>query len=233
MKTFHPNCYFYLALVIIVIFNLLSCSPEYTPNMANVPMFDRKGELQANLAGGFSGTDVQLAYAFADNFGVMANGSFYDETSDTTDEFHKHSLYEFGVGYFDNIGKSGRYEVFGGFGTGRIKGYKESRIDDPVGESNFFKIFIQPAVGLKSTILDGSLGTRWVMVRTDYTEGDIEAQSRFLPFFEPVLTGRLGFKYVKIVSQIGFSVPVKDVSFDYQPFILNIGLHLNVNVLGN
>ncbi|MBS3807179.1 MAG: hypothetical protein KGY60_06710 [Bacteroidales bacterium] len=75
---------------------MFSCSPEYIPNMVNSPMFKEKGEIQGNLAAGVSGTDVQLAYALGEHVALMANGSFYDETSDTTDDFHHHTLYELG-----------------------------------------------------------------------------------------------------------------------------------------
>ncbi len=213
---------------------MISCSPEYVPNMVNTPMFDEKGELQANLSGGVSGTDAQLSYAISDHLGLMANGSFRNETSDTSNEFHKHHLYEFGIGYFDHIGHVGRYEIFGGLGTGRMSGYDESWVDDPVGEARFFKIFVQPSVGLKSKVIDGNFATRWVLVQTDYSEGNVSGSSTFQPFFEPVLTGRVGFKYVKITSQLGFSLPVGDkIPFDYQPFIFSLGLHLNINILGN
>lgn len=233
MKTFNSSALTWF-IILSLLYSLVSCSPEYIPNMANTPMFERKGEIQANLSGGVSGTDIQLGYAVSDHIGLMANGSFRDETSDTTDEFHKHNLYEFGIGYYDQIGSHGKYEIFGGLGSGSIKGYDESRLENPVGEANFFKLFIQPSIGLTSDVVDGSLATRWVLVRTDYTEGDYEGSSGFQPFFEPVLTGRVGFKYIKLISQVGLSVPVKqDLPFDYQPFIINFGLHFNINVLGN
>jgi len=210
---------------------LFSCSPEYIPNMVNTPLFEQQGDLQGNLSEGGSGTNIQLAYAVTDHFAVMANGSFENETSDTTEDFHKHTLYEIGGGYYDHIGGHGRYEFFGGIGTGRIKGYREnSRFDNPVSDARFFKLFVQPSVGLTSDYADGSIGSRLVMVRTDYNEEEPEAEPGFHPFFEPFLTARLGFKYVKVVSQLGFSMPIReDVPFDYQPIIFNVGLHFNIS----
>jgi len=218
---------------VVLVLAVSSCSPEYIPNMVNTPMFKEKGEIQGNLAAGVSGTDVQLAYALGDHVALMANGSFYDETSDTTNDFHRHTLYEVGAGYYDQIGGHGRYEIFGGVGTGKIKGYWEnSPLDNPVSDARFVKFFIQPAIGLQSDYADGSLGSRWVLVRTDYNEEEPEAQAGFHPFFEPFIMGRLGFKNIKLISQLGFSVPVgEEVPFDYQPFMFNVGLHLNMSIL--
>ena len=225
---------FHYLLIGIFVPVMFSCSPEYIPNMANTPLFSEKGDLQANLAGGVSGTDVQLAYAVTDHVGLMANGSFSDRTSDTTNDFHKHTLLEFAGGYYDRVGGHGRYEIFGGFGTGRIEGYwEDSPLDDPVSDARFLKLFIQPAVGLTSDFADASVGSRLLLVRTDYNEDDPDAEAKIHPFFEPFITARLGFKYVKVVSQLGLSVPIReDLPFDYQPLIFNVGLHFNINTLG-
>jgi hypothetical protein len=218
----------------LILLLVSSCSPEYIPNMTNTPMFEEKGELQSNLAVGVSGTDLQLAYALTDKIGIMGNGSFYDETSDTTEEFHKHNLYELGVGYYDQVGNNLGYEIYAGMGTGKIKGYDENRLDSPVSDASLLKFFIQPSAGFKSDVFDLNLATRWALLRTDYTEGSVERDVALQPFFEPVLTGRLGFRYIKLVSQAGVSLPLKNnPSFDYQPFIFNVGLHFNVNVLGD
>jgi len=230
--------YFYRTIFLLgavaLVMTMFSCSPEYIPNMVNSPMFNEKGEVQGNLAAGVSGTDLQLAYAVSDHIAIMANGSFYDETSDTTDDFHRHTLYEVGAGYYDLIGGHGRYEIFGGVGTGKIKGYwEDSPLDNPVSDARFFKFFVQPAIGLRSDYADGSIGSRWVLVRTDYNEEEPEAQAGFHPFFEPFIMGRLGFRNIKLVSQLGFSIPVgQEVPFDYQPFMFNVGLHVNISTLG-
>src|SRR6056297_213766 len=102
---------------------LFSCSPEYIPNMANSPMFSNKGEFQANIATGTSNFDAQAAYAITDHIGIMVNGSYGNETNDTTDDYHKHSFIEGGLGYFENLGESLRYEIYGGYGIGKTEGF--------------------------------------------------------------------------------------------------------------
>jgi hypothetical protein len=203
--------------------------------MANTPMFDEKGELQANLSTGVSGTDIQAAYALTDEIGIMANTSFYNETSDTTDDFHKHSIFELGMGYYGDLSNYGRFELYGGFGTGKIKAYNQDlTFDDDVTDAVFSKIFIQPSFGLKSEYFDGNLGTRLAFVKVNYKQEAPGLEEGFQPFVEPVLTGRLGIKNVKIISQIGFSLPLTDDHvFDYQPFIFSLGLHFRLNTLQN
>jgi hypothetical protein len=218
-----------------VFFVLASCSPEYIPNVVNTPMFDEQGELQANLSAGVSGTDVQAAYALTDNVGVMLNSSFNRQVSDTTEDYHKHTILEFGLGYYGSISDYGRYEIYGGYGAGRIKGYDEDNIfDSQITDATFGKIFLQPSFGFKSNYFDGSMGARIALVRVDYKNDSEGLSEKFHPFVEPVITGRLGIKNVKVVSQVGLSFPFKDEHvFDYQPFIFSLGLHFRINTMGS
>ena len=210
---------------------LVSCSPEYIPNMANTPMFDSKGDIQANVSAGVSGYDFQGAYALTDHVGAMVNTSFKNQTSDTTQDYHKHSIYELGLGYYGDLGEYGRYEIFGGFGTGNIQALNEGlEFDNPYTDAIFSKVFIQPSIGFKSEVFDANLGTRVAMVKVNYQQTAEGLNEKFQPFAEPVLTGRLGFKYVKLVSQVGFSIPLtNEYVFDYQPFIISLGVHFTIN----
>ena len=106
---------FYIIMLFSLIGILSSCSPEYIPNMVNTPVFSNKGEFQATVATGTSNFDAQLGYAITDNIAVIANGSYADQTNDTTDEFHKHLIIEGGLGYYRQISSSARIEVFGGY----------------------------------------------------------------------------------------------------------------------
>jgi hypothetical protein len=223
--------YTILYLSFLIILGLSSCSPEYIPNLANTPMFDEKGEIQANVTGGVSGTDIQGAYALSDNIGVMVNTSFNNETSDTSEDYHKHQIYELALGYYGDISDYGRFEVYGGFGTGNIKAYNENlEFDNPRSDATFTRLFVQPSLGMKSDIFDGNLATRLAIVKVNYAEEIDGQEEKFKPFIEPVLTGRLGYKYVKLVSQIGLSIPLtQDYVFDHQPFIFSLGLHFNIN----
>ncbi len=49
-------------------------------------------------------------------------------------------------------------------------------------------------------------------------------------FFEPCFTAKTGYKYVKFVAQIGYSIPFNSNDIiEYQPFMFSVGLHFTIN----
>lgn len=50
-------------------------------------------------------------------------------------------------------------------------------------------------------------------------------------FIEPVLTAKVGYKFVKVLMQAGFSLPInsEELLFSYQPFLLSIGIQAKIN----
>lgn len=117
-----------LFLISIILF-LFSCkTPPYVPNVINTPLFQKQGQLNAAIHTSNSGTNPQLAYAVTDHFGLMLNGSFLDEGFEPN--YFKQSLVELGAGYFTTIDKSGKFEIFAGYGLGRIEGHHEFNSND-------------------------------------------------------------------------------------------------------
>jgi len=218
-----------LSILIVVFFT--SCSPEYIPNMVNSPMFSNANEFQANISTGTSIFDAQVAYAVTDNIGIMVNGTYGDETSDSTDDFHKHAFIEGGVGYYNKIGAKGRYEIYGGYGIGRVEGLFENNLfDDDLTDARYNRFFIQPGIGISTGIYDGSFSPRFAMVQMNPRGMNFET-GNYKMFFEPVITSKIGFKYVKFVFQVGASLPISgddNLGFDNQPFIVNLRINLNL-----
>jgi hypothetical protein len=217
----HTICKVFALLAFIV----SSCAPAYLPNVVNSPMFGNKGEFQFSTHSSLSGFDPQLAYAITDHLGVMTNASFADRTSDSTDNFHKHKFVEFGAGYYEKIGTKGRFEAFGGFGFGKLKAYYDNSFWQDFASVRNFRFFVQPAIGLSSQVFDGSFATRLVLVRI------LQGTNLSTGFFvEPVITAKVGFKYVKFVTQCGFSVPFKEteLDFEYEPFIFSVGIQATI-----
>ena len=207
-----------------------SCSPEYIPNMVNSPMLSNQGEFQATIATGTSNFDAQTAFAITDNIGIMVNGSFGNETNDTTDDYHKHSFIEGGIGYYDKIGDKGRYEIYGGYGLGTVEGFFENAIfDSQKTDANYNRFFIQPGIGVSTGIFDGSFSPRFVFIQMNPGGTGFNA-GNYNIFVEPVFTSKIGFKYVKFVVQFGFSIPFseQELNFNYQTFIMNVGLNINL-----
>ena len=161
IKQLKKNALYILGLAIV----FTSCSPEYVPNMVNSPMFTNGGEFQATIATGNNSIDAQVAMAVTDHIGVMINGSYGNETDDSTDNFHKHSFIEAGVGYYEKIGEKVRFEIFGGYGVGEVDGYFENNLfDDEITLAKYNRYFIQPGIGISTGIFDGSFSPRFVLV---------------------------------------------------------------------
>jgi len=228
MKTTKKEQRFLYLVFILVLFS--SCSPEYIPNMVNSPMFSNAGEFQAIVATGTSNFDMQLGYAITDNIAVIANGSYADQTNDTTDEFHKHLILEGGVGYYRKISSAARIEVFGGYGLGKIQTLEDYGIGglDQV-DVQFNRFFLQPAIGTATDFFDGSFATRLAMVQMVPDNSQTISKS-WNTFIEPVITTKMGYKYVKVVIQFGYSFPINKEQIDYnhQNLILNFGLKFNI-----
>jgi hypothetical protein len=209
-----------------VVIYLTSCAPAYVPNTLNSPLLSNKGEVQLGINGGLSGFDPEAAYAITDHLGVMLNGSFRNSTSDSSDSFHKHAFVELGSGYFTNIGKVGRFEAYGGYGFCKLKAFSDNGIFTSFADANYNRVFIQPAIGLATPIFDGSFATRIVLV--NMIQNDLHFTEIF---FEPALTFKVGYKYVKGMMQLGLSLPMgsEGVDFNYQPFIFSFGIQAAIN----
>ncbi|MBN2813357.1 MAG: hypothetical protein JXQ80_04730 [Bacteroidales bacterium] len=222
MKTKIKKWHCYPALVCLSL-TIVSCAPAYIPHVVNSPMFKNKNEFQASLHTGSSGFDAQLSYAITDNFGIMTNGSFIDHTNDSTRKFHKHSYMEAGVGYYKKFLKTGRYEVFGGYGLGRVN-YFETELFYPYTSAKYRSYFIQPAIGGFSDILDYSIATRLIVI--DMYQGPVKSTG---VFFEPAVTAKVGFRYVRMIFQWGYSLPLKEkFEFTHQMLFYSIGIQVNI-----
>jgi hypothetical protein len=209
--------------LVIILFH--SCAPAYIPNTINTPMLSNKGELQVALNSGVSGFDPQVSFAISDHVGIMANASFDNQTNDSTDNFHRHAFMEAGAGYYTHLGNSGRFEVYGGMGLGNTQGQYNGIWWVSNANARLMRFFIQPGIGFSTPYADGGIATRMVAVnlhQDEYTSTGL--------FFEPVLSARLGYKYVKLFIQGGLSFPLNSdqVEFEYQPLIFSVGLHINL-----
>lgn len=218
----------YLLSIGLIAFLLGSCAPAYVPNVISTPLLSNKGEMQFSVNTGIAGFDPQFAYAVTDHIGVMVNGSFANWTSDSTDNYHKHKFLEIGTGYYTKLGESARFETFGGVGFGNLHANYSNDLWISRATVNSTRFFIQPTIGATTKVFDGSFATRVAYV--SLTQDEIKGSGIFL---EPVLTGKIGYKNVKGVMQLGLSLPFNhnDLIFNYQPFIFSVGLQVNIGKL--
>ncbi len=212
----------YIICFVFIVTFFWSCAPAYTPNMVNTPLLSSKGEFQATIGTGTSGIDPQFAYAITDHVGIMANASFANRSDSSN--FHKHSFAEVGGGYTLLLGDAGRFEVYGGAGMGNVDAmYNE---DIFTGRSNavFTRIFVQPSIGAVTSAFDGAFTPRLVFVNINHSNSTLNTNT-FDPFFEPTLTTKFGWKYVKMIIQVGLSFPLTEYkNYTNQPFMFSIGL---------
>jgi hypothetical protein len=219
MKT--RDLFFLLFVSFILI--LGSCAPAYVPNVLNAPMLTNKNEVQVALHAGTSGFDPQVAYAITNHIGVMANASFMDQTSDTTDSYHKHGFIEFGAGYYTNFAKRFKFETFAGAGFGKIEAEYDNGSWTSFSQADIKRYFVQPTLGITSKVIDFGISARIALVNLKQQTNTISGL-----MFEPAATLKLGWDHLKAVAQVGISAPFnKDINFNYQPFLISLGLQAN------
>jgi hypothetical protein len=209
---------------------LISCAPVYIPNVINAPLLSNAGEVQLSVYSATSGFDPQFALAVTDNIGIMLNGSFDEITYQDSDDYRKHKFFEMGAGYYQKLNDNFRFETFGGYGFGEIQsdyGYYQWIPHKAINSKRFF---IQPGVGATYHPIEGAVSARIVHLRL--TQNDRSSNGMF---FEPAVTGKIKYKRVKGVMQLGFSVLVGtyDLALEYQPVILSIGLSVNVGKMND
>lgn len=215
--------------LLVISLALSSCAAQYVPNVINTPLLQEMGSASLAIHTGMAGVDPQLAVAITDQFGIMINASFAHREYETATEselkkFHKHQFVEMGLGYILPSENDIQMEAFAGLGRGKINAYDDSWGTWSEGlqvvNTKFTRYFIQPVFGISSPALEGSAAARLVMVRYD----DRKLNTAYL--IEPVVTGKVGSSWLKVVCQIGFSLPLNhDKSpISYNPFMLSIGL---------
>lgn len=220
---------------IVLFFN--SCAPVYIPNTINSPLFSNKGEFHANIGAGKAGIDAQVAYAVTDHIGVMVNSNFGNNgastlTSDTLK--NNYTFFEGGVGYYAPISDIVRFECYGGFGIGNGKGnFRNSEVDvwyivKDV-KANYSRIFLQPAIGLSTEVVDLSLASRLSFVDMTIDDAHFINTNGYSLFLEPALTAKVGFKYVKFFGQIGVCMNARSpIHYEYQHTSFTLGTQITI-----
>ena len=220
--------FLFIGIILVFIANIFnSCAPAYIPNAVNMPLISNKGEVQLAIHAGVCGFDPQVTVAVSDHIAIMANGSFQNEESDTSDNYHKHYFGEIGVGYYTTIQNLARFEVYGGYGYGKVQIRNNGLFNSSVvSDVLYHRIFLQPTFGFTSAFFDMGFAPRIVLIRMMPKQFTYKTITK--PFIEPVGTIKLGYKYFFIITQLGFSFPLFNTDnqewFDYNPFIFSIGI---------
>ncbi len=221
-----------LVLLISSVF-LASCASVYVPNAVNVPMLEKAGDVQLGGHTGINGFDIQASAAITDNFALMANGAFINETSDTAN-YRKRRFGEVGLGYFLPFHESGRFELYAGYGIGKTSAmdtYEFFGTNVYYIEGNYSRFFIQPSIGTETKVLDFGIALRMSYVVIDNLkdrEGDNITYNEGSWYYEPVIFFRVGGPPVKLSFQWGFSESGASVFWGRSSNILSFGIVINL-----
>ncbi len=185
----------------------------YIPNTVNTPLLEKKNDFK--VVNGFVSNapeidyDLQGSYAVSDHLAVMANFNFMNSSIEERENHH--NLVEGGVGAYASFWPNrrgvhvGRLELFGGIGQGWARD-QEDALNLFTGA--YQRYFLQPGFGIRTRILDFTLGGRLSKVhfsRFRQTSGGQLFPERNFGFgtYEPVFTVALGFKQVRFYMQFG------------------------------
>ena len=248
MKVFSYNIFKFLFITIL----FSSCQLlQYVPNSQNVPLLEEKGEIVGNLAMSmgdrFVGFEFQSAYSFTDHIGLQFNGMLWGGV-----EYSQGALFDIAPGYFLNVAENVVFEVYGGYGRGRIHHYLvyDSQSNDPmyidIDFVNYDRYFIQPAIGYTMKNFDFAFSTRFNLM--DYygdkpiyavpSDDPLSFTLKELDNFytiDPAITMRFGWRHFKFQLQSVFLIPILDEHRQftdlypafYDKLNINIGIHLS------
>ena len=233
---------------------MASCStPLYIPNATNTPSLLEKGEIEAGGYLGTNGWDLQSAYAINEDFGVMLNGSYGKNQSDSTDTYSMHRFAEIGFVYTSIIKtKEGRkrerntfFNGIAGYGLGQAEGLRRfSNIFDnsikytQISAGDYYRIFLQPGFGSSNGFFEFHFSLRMSYVRFTSLVNKLEWDPSLVNdeglwynyYFEPTMTFKIGGENAKFLFQTGASIPQymgDATAFRNRGFIFIIGFHLN------
>jgi hypothetical protein len=217
----------------LLLFLLCSCYTIYTPNELQIPLHQKQGEFTAKGM-----------------IGIMYNGfsSNFDRILDTTQDYkfpHQESSSDYAVGYYSGLNNSGSllFEVYGGYGNGRVRDNINSDRprDYPPSSNTNSKIFIQGNIGLKLKNFEVALSNRFSNVKlNNFLFVDSMYRQTNIHYWEPNVVIKFGGKNVKITYQGGISQitsRTSSVFYQYEEIIrphtgtlhATIGLEIQLN----
>jgi len=235
-----------------------SCSHYYyVPNVQNVPLFREKNEYQFSGAYGLgtetSCLEVQGAYSVTGNFAVQANFMSAKGIDNHEDSWAKGSYLDAAIGYYKPLRKSGVFEIYGGVGGSKQHHQYRNDIYIPgtpgygilsagTSEVSFIKLFVQPSVGMTFKGFEFAFSTRFNWLTFNQTDNNIDkllnehefeklnatAQTKNFLFFEPALTIRGGWKYLRVQLQGATASYLNNENYHFDQYHLSIGLNVAI-----
>lgn len=235
----------------VFLFTVTSCKHYYyVPTVQNVPLFKEKNEYRATVAVGggdeTSTTDIQSAYSVTDKFAVMANFMTAKGGDKSSNNWGEGKYFDAALGYFKPLDMHGVFEIYGGVGSSNQHHQYQrtssswnggsTTYNSGTADLSFTKLFLQPSLGLTFNGFDIALtsgisqlnfhkiNNQIDTIDIEYFVVDTISKNRTSFLFEPSLTIRGGWKYVKLQIQLLSSKNLSRANLKFNDSKISIGL---------
>jgi|GEM_PF-4588105 len=100
-----------------------------------------------------------------------------------------------------------------------------------VHHSNYFQVYLQNNYNLMNRIFDINIGNNLVMLRNNMKARQLSKQEKNTAFFwQPSIRTSLGYKPVKLFTQLDWIMPLNKQLFDFeQYFYISLGIQIKLN----
>jgi hypothetical protein len=189
-------------ILLTFLFCIVGCeSYYYMPTMQNVPLFKEKKEIYASFGlDEHSMACFQGAYSISNHIGTQLTYMSRNKYDDY--------LVEAGIGYYLRYAQYFAFETYAGYGHGIVDN------NSSILTLGLNRLYLQPSIGFTSKFFDFAFTPRFTKV--DYKlkfNGTISSQYAYqydiynmdkhsFYFYEPGITIRIGYKYVKLQYQL-------------------------------
>lgn len=187
-------------------------------------MMAEKGEIHLAASGGAHGFGLQAGYAVTDRIGIVGGVSGRETENSDGEITETHEYAEIGINYFGFEAGPTKGEITAGFGGGSGE-RGDSRGD-------YIKPYLQFNTAVTSRMFDTGVSLRTAYVSFTELEVSNDRPGKSSVFFEPAVFVRMGYRNVKLESQLGLAYPLSDsgeFAFGYEPVRMSLGLKFHFN----
>lgn len=183
-----------------------------------------KGEVHLAAAAGAHGFGLQAGYAITDRIGIVGGASGRETENSDGEITETHEFAEIGLNYFGFKAGPARGEITVGFGGG--SGESGSA------HGEYIKPYLQFNTAVTSQMFDTGVSLRTAYVRFTELEVSNNRPRESSLFFEPAVFVRMGYRNIKLESQLGVAYPLadaSDIAFGYEALRMSLGLKFHFN----
>jgi hypothetical protein len=217
-----------------------ACAPIYRQSVVHAPLYQEQGDFSASVHTGMNDVDVHVGGAILNNLGLVVSGSTINQGSDYMTEVLKYRSNHMQImpGYFVKT-NNWLFEFYGGYGFG----YSEIDLNQTYYledftfansyiRGNYSQILLQPGIGFTSNFFDIAFHVRTMLNQyhqSAETSEDLALVKNMQSFITPTITTRFGYKYAKMMIQVGLMAPMRPNNVnEYNPLNISVGMHFDI-----